>query len=218
MVTPFFVPSARRPIARQPAGGWQEAAIGIFGIDPRFDRPAVPLHIFLRERQFLARGAADHQFDQVEPGDQFRHRMLDLQARIHFQEIEIARAIDDELDRAGAVITHGLGQRDRLRAHGGAGLFVQEGRWRFLDHFLVAALDGTFALVQMNDIAVLVGDQLDFDMARLGDEFLHQQAAIAEAGLGFVAGRQDRLRQLLLALTTRRPLPPPPADALTITG
>ena len=108
--------------------------------------------------------------------------MLDLQPRVHFQEIEILGAIHDEFDGAGAVIADRLGQRHGLSSHGGAGLFIQQWRRRFLDHFLVTALDGAFALTQMQHIAVAIADQLDFNVAWLADEFFNQQAAVTEAG------------------------------------
>ena len=44
---------------------------------------------------------------------------------------------------------------------------------------------------------MLVAHHLDFDVARLGDEFLDEQAVVAEAGLGFVLRRLDRLDELV---------------------
>jgi hypothetical protein len=35
--------------------------------------------------------------------------MLDLQAGVHLEEIELAILVDDELDRAGALVLHRLG-------------------------------------------------------------------------------------------------------------
>ena len=70
----------RWPIFGQAAGRGQEAAIGIFGIEPAFDGPALALHIGLPERQLFAIGGAQHEFDEIKPGDQLGHRMLDLQA------------------------------------------------------------------------------------------------------------------------------------------
>ena len=103
----------RRAVAGQPPDRGQEVAVGILGIEAAFDRPAVELHVVLRERQLLAGRDADHLLHEVDAGDQFRHRMLDLQARVHLEEVEVAVAVDDELDRAGASIAHRLGQRAR---------------------------------------------------------------------------------------------------------
>ena len=57
------------------------------------------------------------------------------------------------------------------------------GRGRFLDHFLVAALERAIALAEMNDVAVCVGEHLDLDVAGLGDVALDQHVRIAEARL-----------------------------------
>ena len=62
----------------------------------------------------------------------------------------------------------------------------------------MAALDGAFALAQIEHVAVLVADHLDFDVARLGDEFLDEEAVVAEAGARFVLRGLDRLGQVLL--------------------
>ena len=67
--------------------------------------------------------------------------MLDLKPRIHFEEKEIAVLVDDELDGTGRIVADGLSQRDGLRPHRLAGLSVEEGAWRLLDHFLVPPLD-----------------------------------------------------------------------------
>jgi hypothetical protein len=69
--------------------------------------------------------------------------VLHLQARVHLQEVEAARAIDDELDRAGVGVAGGGGQTD------GGGVIPSRsaasppmiGR-TLLDDLLVAALDG----------------------------------------------------------------------------
>ena len=46
----------------------------------------------------------------------------------------------------------------------------------------MTALDRTIALVQIKDIALLVADQLDFDVARLFDELFDEHAVITKAG------------------------------------
>ena len=79
----------RRPVARQPADRGQEVAERVFGIEPALDRPAVQPNVVLRDRQRLAGGDADHLLDQVDAGDEFGHRMLDLQPRVHLKEIEV---------------------------------------------------------------------------------------------------------------------------------
>src|SRR6185312_2673968 len=116
-------------------------------------------------------------------GDELGHRMLDLQPRVHLEEIEALVLAGDELDSAGAVVADRLGERDRLLAHLLAGRRIEERRWRLLDDLLIAALDRAFALAEMDDVAVLVAEHLDLDMARIDDEFLDEHAVVAERGL-----------------------------------
>ena len=42
----------------------------------------------------MAGGDGDLKFDEIEAGDLFGDRMLDLQARVHFQKIKINACVD----------------------------------------------------------------------------------------------------------------------------
>ena len=188
----------RRPVAHQPADRGREIAIRVLGIDAALDRPAVELDVALLEAQRLARGDADHLLDEIDAGDELGHRMLDLQPGVHLQEIEAAVLAGDELHRAGAVVADRLRERDRLLAHFGARLGVEQRARRFLDDFLVAALDRALALAEIDDVAVLVAQHLDFDVARIGDEFLDEDAIVAETRFRLRAGAGEILRHLAL--------------------
>ncbi len=93
--------------------------------------------------------------------------MLDLQPGVHLQEVEALVLAGDELDRSGGIVAHRLGQRDGLLAHPPARLGIEQRRGRLLDDLLVAALDRAFALAEIDDVAVLVAEQLDLDVARV---------------------------------------------------
>ena len=199
------LPSAARNVD-QPPGAGQEAAQRILRVDAAFDRPALALDLVLRERERLARGDADHLLDQVQPGDALGDRVLDLQPGVHLEEVEALVLADHEFDRAGALVVHGLGERDRLLAHGLAGGVADEGRRRFLDHFLVAALDRALALPQVDAVAVRVAQHLDLDVARLLDELLDEDAVVAEAVAGLVAAGGVPLEGLLVVVRDPQPL------------
>src|SRR5260221_9565448 len=94
--------------------------------------------------------------------------MLDLQARVHFHEIELI-ILDDEFDGAGAEIADRARRRHRRRTHGGTAFGRHAGGRRFLHHLLMPALDRTIALEEMQDMAVAVGEDLHLDMARPGE-------------------------------------------------
>ena len=122
--------------------------------------------------------------------------MLDLEAGVHLEEVEGAVLPGDELDRAGGIVVHRLGERDRLLAHLAPRRLVEQRRRRFLDDLLVAALDRAFALAEIDDVAVLVAEHLDLDMARIDDEFLDEDAVVAEGGRGFRLRPRKAFRHL----------------------
>jgi hypothetical protein len=66
---------------------------------------------------------------------------------------------------------------------------------------------------------VLVAEHLDFDVARIDDELLDEDAVVAERRLGFDLARAKPSSTFLRVVgAMRMPLPPPPAEALIITG
>ena len=186
----------RRTVFHQPPDRGQEVAERIFRIDPQLHRPSGQGDVLLRQRQLFAGGHPDHLFDQVDPGDQFGNGMLDLQPRVHLQEEEALVLAGDEFDGAGGIVVHRFCQRDRLFAHQAAGGLVEQRRRRFLDHLLIAALDRAFALAEIDHVAVLVAQHLDFDVAGIDDEFLDEDAVVAERRFGFGLGQARSLRRL----------------------
>ena len=100
-----------------------------------------------------------------------------------------------------------------------AQLVVERRRRRLLDQLLVAALDRALALAAGEDVAVVVAEHLDLDVARRRDHLLDVQRAVPERGLrlgrGALVGVVERRRA---PSTSRMPLPPPPAAAFSSTG
>ena len=139
------------------------------------------------ERQGLPGGNAQLPLDQVEAGDHLGHRMLDLQPRVHLHE-EGVLALHDELDRAGGDIADRARRGDGGLVQPGAQRGREVGRRRFLEHLLMAALHRAITGVQVDGVAVCVGEDLHLDMARFGQVALEQHAVIAEGGLGLAAG------------------------------
>ena len=205
----------RRAVAHETPDGRQKIARRVLRIDPRLDRPAGKLHIALPQRELLACGDPDHLLDEIDAGHQLGDRMLDLQAGVHFEEVEALVLLDDELDRAGRVVADGPGQRDRLRRPSlRASLASQERRGRFFHDLLVAALDRAFALAQVDDVAVLVAQHLDLDMARIDDEFLDEDARrrrrrTSPRARALKAGSDIGLRDARCACPCRRRRPRP---------
>ena len=101
-----------RAVAHEPAGGGEELAEGVLGVDAGLHGPAVEAHLLLRQRQALAGGDAQHQLDQVEAGDELGDGVLDLQAGVHLEEVEAPVRVDHELDGPGG----GVADRARQQA------------------------------------------------------------------------------------------------------
>src|ERR1700693_405130 len=78
-------------------------AFGVFGVDAAFHRVAPNLNVVLSVGQWFARGDEQLRFDYVDAGHQFGHGMLDLHARVHFDEIEFV-VLEQELERARVAI------------------------------------------------------------------------------------------------------------------
>jgi len=71
-------------------------------------------HVLLPERQRLARSDANLFRHQVDAGHHFRHRVLDLNSRIHFEKVCFMRLfVVDELDGSGPAIVDLPRQPDR---------------------------------------------------------------------------------------------------------
>ena len=73
----------------------------------------------LREAERLARGHPQLQRDEVPSRDQFGHRMLDLEPRVHFEEVEAPVGIEEELDGPGVPVPGALGQAHGRLSHRG---------------------------------------------------------------------------------------------------
>ena len=71
----------------------------------------------LRERQRLALRDLQLQAHEIDPGHGLGDGMLDLNARVHLQEIELPALVEQELDGARADIADRRRRADRRLAH-----------------------------------------------------------------------------------------------------
>ena len=152
-------------------------------------------HVFLRGQgefgsvQARARGDKDLRAHEVDAGDLLGHGVLDLDARVHLDEEPlVAVVIVEELDGAGVVVADALGDFHRGVAQVGADIARQVDGRRDLDDFLVAALHGAVALVEVEDAAVGVAENLHFDVLGARNVFLKEDGGVTEGASGFVAG------------------------------
>jgi hypothetical protein len=90
-IDPHIERLGRRREVDQAADRRQEALVRVLCINPRFQRMAADRQLLLAQGQRLAGTDLQLPLDQVQAGDHFRHRMLDLQPRVHLHEIESSR-------------------------------------------------------------------------------------------------------------------------------
>ena len=139
-------------------------------------------------------GHTDHHLHQVDARDGFGHRVLHLQAGVHLQEVEALVFTDHKLHRARRLVLHRFGQGHRLLTHGFACGIADERRWCFFNHFLVTALNGALALVQVNHVAMAVAQHLNFNVTGLFHKLLNEDAVVAKRITGFVAARRETFK------------------------
>jgi len=180
------------------AAGGQEPGGRVLGVDAGLDRVAARFELG-GPRRHLAGRDAQLQLDEVDPVDLLGDRVLDLQPGVHLHEEELVGAIgaDDELDRAGAGVADGLRRLDRGRAHGRPLLRGEQRRRRLLDDLLVAPLQRALALAEVHGVAVGVGQHLDLDVPRAGDQPLDEQRVIAERAPRLAASGGDGSLEVL---------------------
>jgi len=113
--------TARRLPARHCARRGAEIRRWILGIDATFHGHAAVDDLLLLEAQRLAGGDADLLADQVDAGDQLRHRVLDLDAGVDLNEVKLVFLVDQELAGTGILVLggpdHAQSSLADLRAH-----------------------------------------------------------------------------------------------------
>ena len=153
---------------------------GIFGTNPALDGVAPLDNIALGKAQRPPVGDKNLLLDQIDPAHLFGDRMLDLQARVHLEEIVIALPVHQEFDRSGSEITDRTGRSNGITPHTLPQLRSHQGRRTLFDDFLVAALHGALPLAQVDHMAEPVSQHLEFDVVRLFDKPFDVDGIVAE--------------------------------------
>src|SRR5204862_4306899 len=114
----------------------------------------------------LAGGDARLLANQIDAVHELGDRMLDLNARVHFEEVELAAGREQKLDRARAHVADGARRRRRRLGQPPSERRRDGNRRRLLDELLMAALNAALALAQRDHPAPMVGENLDLDVPR----------------------------------------------------
>ena len=134
-------------------------------------------------------GDEDLQLHQVDAGGVLGDGVLDLQAGVDLEEGEdLLLGLVQVFDGACALVSGGVDEFGGRGAQLVGLLLGQQRRAGLLDDLLVAALDGAVAHARGPDIAVAVGDDLNLDVAGIGDETLEEHDRVAERALGLTLG------------------------------
>ena len=186
---------ARLPIEQQRSRLWQEPLCGVFRVHTAFDRVPSLCQRRLRPPERLTGRHAQLRMHQVQACDCLGHGVLDLQPRIHLEEVEqrsVPRALDQELDGAGVPVAGGTRSGNGGFSHARAQHGRERRRRALLDYLLVPSLQRTLALEQVDDVAVVVRDHLDLDVPGPLDEPLDVQRRVAECRGRFAPRTMER--------------------------
>ena len=209
--------ASRSVVQIDTARAWRKVVGRVFGVDAALDSVIVVLHLLLFKGQWFPSGYLNLLLYEIDTGDLFRNGVLYLDTSVHLEEVEIAF-----LDLRGTRLYRRPRSwrpwwlRRQLRPSLAEVIVYEWGRG--FDQLLVATLDGTVAFAEMDDVPLLVGEDLEFDVARVFDVFLDEYFAVPECLFGLAAGEYEFLAEGNVVVAMRRPLPPPPATALIITG
>lgn len=126
--------------------------------------------------------------------------MLDLDSGVDLDKVVSVLLVDQELGGTSVAVVDRLRELDGIVEEGLADIRGKILGWGKLNDLLMSALDGAVTLVQVDDVAVVVSEELDLNVLGLVEEALDEDGAVAEGGLGLGGGAiKGLLESLLLA-------------------
>lgn len=182
------------------SGIWSEVLRGIFGGDTALDGKTTSGDSVLGKAELRKSSTSsdlDLGSDNINAGDFLSNGVLDLNTGVDLDEVVAVKLVDQKLCSACIAVVDRLGQsdgvvEDSISDLGGKIL----GRGNF-DDLLVSTLNGAVTLVQVDNVAVVVTEQLDLNVLGLVEESLDENGAIAKGGLGLGSGSLEALLQAL---------------------
>ena len=145
----------------------------------------------------LARRDPDLLLDDVDAGHHLGDRMLDLEARVRLHEVEAARRVSIRNSNVPALVyCTALAASTTMPPILRRIFSVSAGDGDSSMQLLVPALDRALALAEVHDVAVVVAEDLELDVARRLDVLLDVDVADAERRLGLALRGLERVRQL----------------------
>eukprot|EP00760_Papus_ankaliazontas_P031590 PhM_4_TR5351/c0_g1_i1/m.88449 len=199
-------------IGRETADRGEVVVEGVLSVHTALRGPAVDLDVLLLDGEGQTRGGAEHFLDKVDAGDGLCDGVLNLETRVHLEEVEVVVAIDHHLHGTGSDVVHSAGHAGGLLTHLLAQLGRDESAGRLFDDLLVAALNGALTFGEVEDISAAVSGNLDLNVAGLVHKLLDEHAVVTERGDGLLLAQLQVLDGFsvvvgeahTLAATTRR--------------
>ena len=141
-----------------------EVILRILRIDAALNGMPCRADMALAPGEIGAIGHLDLSLDQVDAHDPFCDSVFHLKAGVHLQKVKILISIKKEFQRSDSDVA------DRARALNGDSAdaaphpVIQRRGGTFLNDLLVAPLDGTFTIIEVHHLTVLIGKNLDLHM------------------------------------------------------
>ncbi|CAI8718363.1 hypothetical protein EMIT0158MI4_110064 [Burkholderia ambifaria] len=157
----------RNDVGRHRACSREEILQRILCAYPEFNGVTSEVDAFLFKRHGLATSRTDHLLHNVDAANRLRHRMLDLDAGVHLDEIETSTRVDEILNGACTVVSNCLCDIQRRKVQALANMVVQIWCRRFLDQFLTTPLDAALPVAQVYYPPMLVRNYLNLNVPNL---------------------------------------------------
>ena len=190
-------------VQRAAAGGGVALRVQRFGVDAPLNRKAQHGGRCGRVETDVPQPAARRQrnlrLHQVHARDFFGDGVLDLQARIAFDEHKRqvgAGQVHQKFEGTQALVIHGARHGQRSRGDALTQCARQRGAGRDLHHFLKAPLQRAFALAQGDHLAP-VAQHLHFDVAGVAHQALDVHTVHTKRGLRLAAAARVGSRQVI---------------------
>src|SRR5690606_5739650 len=145
----------------------------------------------------------------IDIGDHFRHRMFYLDPWVYFYKVNTAVVIYQEFDGTDIVVIHCPTDINGVFIEAVLGFLRQADRGGEFYHLLVTALYGTIPFVQMHNIAMGVGYDLNFYMLGILHKFFQKYRVVAKGVERFPFCFGKSLSQFILGTDNAHSTSPP---------
>ena len=205
--------ASRRAVRLDPTAVRPEVVLRVLGCHPPLDGKAVAPHGLLALDTDVREGAPrcdqNLALHDVHARDLLSDGVLDLNPRVHLQEVVLSVRGEHELDRASVDVSDVLGDLLGILVHRQPCLLLDSDARGDFDDLLVPPLHRAVPLVQVHGVAVRVRQDLNLDVAWVLNVLFQEHPAVAKGLQRLVA--RPLVRRLELGLGPDDPEAPAPA-------